>query len=184
MPKKILIVDDRPLRRQSLLKEEWGCIDSLCNVTIMTSLPPKDNVESYDIIAIHRSYVMSHECYDYMHNMIRKDGKYVIFFSGGNNQYVLEESGRLLTLPVTDFYSQNLYPFCEELSREDDIRLMKLIYGIERWKLPILLKIRDLIWQDPEKENDDYQEEIEVLQSMLGLSELTNVDKEIRDLIE
>lgn len=184
MSKKILIVDDRPLRRQNLLNDVWNNISSLDNVKHMTCMPSEDEVESFDIIAIHRSYVMSHEYYDYLTRLVKTKDKYVILFSGGISQYLLEESGKLLTLPVTDFYSENLYLFCSELDVSDDIRLMKLVFGTERWKLPILMKMRELMWLDPEEENDDFQEQISELQQESGVTDLSSIDNLISTLIQ
>lgn len=184
MSKKILIVDDRPLRRQNLLKEEWNNISSLDNVEQMTCMPSEDEVESFDIVAVHRSYVMSHDYYDYLIKLVKTKDKYVILFSGGISQYLLEESGKLLTLPVVDFYSEDLYQFCSELTESDDVKLMKLVFGTERWKLPILMKIRELTWLDPEGDDDDSQDKISELQQESGVTDLSSIDDLISSLIQ
>lgn len=183
MSKIILIVDDRPFRRQNLLNEVWNNISSLDNVEHMTFMPSEEVVESFDIIAIHRSYVMSHEYYDYLTNLVKRHDKYIILFSGGISQYQLEESGRFLTLPVTDFYTNDLYLFCSELLVSDDVKLMKLIFGTERWKLPILMKMRELMWLDPEAENDDFQDQISELQQEAGVTDLSCIDNLISTLM-
>jgi hypothetical protein len=105
-------------------------------------------------------------------------------YSGGISQYQLEESGKFLTLPVTDFYTNDLYLFCSDLLVSDDVKLMKLIFGIEKWKLPILMKIRELMWLDPEEENDDFQDQISELQIEAGVTDLTCIDNLISTLMQ
>ena len=98
MSKKILIVDDRPFRRQNLLNEVWNNISSLDNVEHMTCMPSEEVVESFDIIAIHRSYVMSNEYYDYLTNLVKRHDKYIVLFSWKRPVCVTPEAQVPLTL--------------------------------------------------------------------------------------
>ena len=86
-------------------------------------------------------------------------------------------------MPAVSFYSHKLIPFCNYLDGLEDsqIQLLALIYGIEHCRLPMLLQLRQLLWQFPEGQRRYADRlKIESLKSPLGIADEDVLDEEIR----
>lgn len=152
MGKRIIIIDNRQSRAQNWMKERW---DTLCNLhpnlTCVDSITDCDDLSSYDVIAVHGSYVTEHNYGERFHNL-EKD-KYVVYFSGGFSIVRLENE-HLLKIPAIQFYSSHLIPFCSyvlNLADDEEVNLSMLVYGVEHWRIPQLIKLRDLVWRFPDE---------------------------------
>lgn len=183
MPHKIVIIDDRPNRPLLHLSEEsFQTLKELPNVQFVTSKEEVD-CSQFDVIAIHRSYVVSANLGDEFDNLIKNNSKYVVFFSGGVSQQTITDKGHKAILGSEVFYSPNLLPFCEDLDSDEDVQLYKLLYGIDSWRLPIMLRLRQLYWLDPDEDDTDIDDEKEEIQESLGIDTVDELEKEIKKLI-
>ena len=180
MGKKIIIVDNRQDRARGLLSEEW---DHLHQLSDYVDKVEDVDLTNYDVIAIHGSYIIEKS----LENLIRdllKD-KYIVEFSGGITQVNLIEGGHLLKMPAIKFYSTNLIPFCKYLNdvANESIDLSMLVYGVDHWRFPQLLSLRDLLWQYPEEDHRPRRVENRINQLISSLSitdtERSNLDSEI-----
>ncbi len=183
MPHKIVIIDDRPNRPLlHLSAESFRTLKALPNVQFVTS---KEKVDcgQFDVIAIHRSYVVSANLGDEFDNLIKNNSKYVIFFSGGVSQQTITDKGHKAILGSEIFYSPHLLSFCKDLDSDEDVQLYKLLYGIDTWRLPIMLRLRQLYWLDPDKDDTDIDDEKEEIQESLGIDTADELEKEINKLI-
>ena len=139
MSHRIIIIDDRPNRPALHLPDQViGELKSLPNVQFATSINEVD-LDQFDIVAIHRSYVVSANLSEELDKLVKSSSKYLILFSGGVSQQTVSDSGHKAIIGSEVFYSSHLLPFCKDLSSDEDIQLYKLLYGIDSWKLPILL---------------------------------------------
>lgn len=184
MPHRIVIIDDRPNRPFLHLPEDTiKRIKSLPNVNFATSIKDVD-YDQYDVIAIHRSYAIRANLDNELDNQI-KNKKYLILFSGGVSQPTISNKGHKATLGSEVFYSSHLLPFCEDISSsEEDIQLFKLLYGVDTWKLPILLRLRQLYWLDPNEEDIDIDDEKENLEDTLRIYSIEVLESEITKLVK
>lgn len=184
MPKRIVIIDDRPNRPYLHLSEdEIKQLYSLPNVHISSGIESVD-IEQFDIVAIHRSYVVSANLFNKLDSVGNNNAKYLILFSGGVSQPTVTDKGHKATMGSEVFYSEHLLPFCKELSESDDVQLYKLIYGIEIWKLPILMRLRYLIWLDPNEDSLDIDDEKEEIEDALNISAIDDVNNTIKLLVK
>lgn len=184
MPKRILIIDDRPTRPTlhlpAVVIEQ---LKQLPNVSLVSSIDESD-YEAFDILAIHRSYVISAKLSDRIDAFLQNNSKYLILFSGGISQSIVSEKGRKAILGSESFYSSHLLPFCQELSECEDVQLYKLLYGVESWKLPLLLRLRHLCWIDPDNSDIDIEDEKDEIEDVLQMHSIDEVDKAIKQSIE
>lgn len=183
MPHRIIIIDDRVERPAIHLDEgTLAAIRSLENVEISSAFP-EDGLDAYDVVAVHRSLAITIGKADMLYDLAGRGDKYVVLFSGGVGQSQVDYGEHLAVLGAETFYSKNLLPFCRDLMSAEEVHLYKLIYGTERWRLPLLLQLRQLSWKDPEGKDFDVQEEIEEIRCALGLAEGTDTEEEISKLI-
>ena len=126
MPKRILIVDDRPKRPSLHLSVEE--LDNLRSLATMSETLDVEDLEQYDLIAIHRSYVINKCLGDQLDNLIKTNGIFVILFSGGIGQPTVSSKGHMAIIGSDLFYSKNLIDFCKDLSGADSIQLYKLVF--------------------------------------------------------
>ena len=154
MSKSVLIIDDRPMRPYLHLTEDIVYkLQQLPNVNCRTSAEGV-NFEEYDVIAIHKSYATSNNLVNTLDKTISNGSKYIVYFSGGISQQAITRGGHQAIIGSDVFYSKHLFPFCEQLINDEDIQLFKLIYGLEQWRLPILMRLRQLNWMNPDGEYD------------------------------
>ena len=107
----------------------------------------------------------------------------MIVFSGAESQVVLLNNGHLLKMPAVSFYSHKLIPFCDYLDsiEEPQIQLLALIYGKEHCRLPMLIQLRQLLWQFPEGQRR-YADRLKIdsLKSTLGITDVNVLGEEIK----
>ena len=181
MQRRILIVDDRPKRPSlHLCTEELEDLRSL--VTMSETLEVED-LEQFELIAIHRSYVINKGLSDRLDNLIRTKGLYVILFSGGIGQPIISYKGHIAILGSDLFYSKNLIDFCKDLSVADSIQLYKLVYGVNKWQLPSLARLRQLIWMDPTGADFYYLQERRSIMNSLSLNSTDEIPEAINRLV-
>ena len=184
MPHRIVIIDDRPNRPYLHLPEDTiGKLKNLPNVHFANSKNDVD-CDQFDVIAIHRSYVISANLCEELDNLIKNTSKYLILFSGGVSQQTVSNRGHKAILGSEVFYSSHLLPFCEDLSSEKEIQLYKLLYGIDTWKLPILMRLRQLYWLDPDEEDTDIDDEKEEIEEALGIDSIEALEADITQLVK
>ena len=183
MPHKIVIIDDRPNRPLlHLSAETFQNLKDLPNVQFVTKKEEVDYTQ-FDVIAIHRSYVVSANLGDELDNLIKNDSKYVVLFSGGVSQQTITDRGHRAILGSEVFYSSHLLPFCRDLASDEDVQLYKLLYGIDTWRLPIMLRLRQLYWLDPDEDNTDIDDEKDEIQETIGIDSARELEIEIKKLI-
>lgn len=179
---RFLIIDNRQQRAQSLMGGQWDNLTALPNVTMYDAIPEQQVIEGFDVIGIHGSLIKEKDKNDLLNQLVAK--KFVIVFSGAESQVVLLNNGHLLKMPAVSFYSHKLIPFCNYLDSLEDpqIQLLSLIYGIEHCRLPMLLQLRQLLWQFPEGQ-PRYTDrlKIESLKSTLGITDVSVLGEEIRN---
>lgn len=171
--KKILIVDDRPMRQENQLgKDLFDKLCSLDNITRDTMLDV-NKIKSYDIVAIHYSLLDNSGQIKEIRDILSKSGKCLILFSGGNSSNRIINGGKEALVSAGLFYSKKIIDFFE-LLMSDDIEnhfLERMLYG-KNWKIAFLERYAQLLWvngatmekwPDTEKLNDD---EIQVLNEL------------------
>ncbi len=181
MPKRILIVDDRPKRPSLHLSA--GELDTLRSLVTMSESLDGEDLERYDLLAIHRSYVINKGFGDQLDNLIKKKGLYVILFSGGVGQPTILNNGHMAIIGSDLFYSKNLIAFCEDLMVSDSIQLYKLVYGVDKWQLPLFARLRQLLWIDPEGSDFDYSQERRSIMNSLQLTSTEDITAAINRLV-
>lgn len=180
MGNRVLIVDNRQIRAQRWMADQWDVLKALPNVLIKESVPEEQFILSFDVVAIHGSLIGQAHLETLLAQLVKE--KHVILFSGDYNQMVLSNEGHLLKVPAIDFYSQNLIPFCEYMERSDaqSIQLLALVYGVSHCRLPIMLQLRQLLWQFSEgKLQHNQKRKIEELKSALSLKDDADLGDEI-----
>lgn len=180
MGNSILIIDNRQLRAQRLMGDRWADLEALPNVHLEESVPEESVISSFDVIAIHGSLISENHLEARLATLVKE--KHVIIFSGAVSQMILSNEGRLLKVPAVGFYSQNLIPFCKYLDDpgEQQVQLLALVYGVDHCRLPILLQLRQLLWQYPEGERPYVQRRrIDELKKSLSLTDESVLEDEI-----
>ena len=178
---RFLIIDNRQERAKSLIGDQWDALLTLPNVTVLDGIPEQQVIEEFDVIGIHGSLIKEKDKNDLLNQLVTE--KYVIVFSGAESQVVLLNKGHLLKMPAVSFYSNKLIPFCNYLDSIGDsqVQLLALIYSIEHCRLPMLLQLRQLLWQFPENHRRYAErQKIESLKSTLGITDVGVLDEEIR----
>lgn len=183
MSHKILIIDDRPKRRDIHLSEDIiQELEALPNVHFSQDAYEYDD-EQYDVIAIHTSIVKQNSLYKEMDKLVEK-GKYLILFSGGEDQQTIVASGHKAVLSAQVFYSQNLLHFCKSMMEDkQEVQLFELLYG-KSWQLPVLIKLRRLHWMDPLGELD--YDDLSDIEKVLGIDSEPDeiINNKISELIK
>lgn len=169
---KTIIIDDRKERKHQFwddnVKKEQAI--RLCQkgvLDIREGLGTFDELEGFLVIAVHESLLKETDRLKEVVDYAKGLNKLLILFSGGVTHNGIYDSGKLMKINAADFYNKVLL-FVEENQNKNDIQLplFHFLYGAN-WRLPLLLRYRDLIWNygstidDPE-ENPDYQIEEEI----------------------
>lgn len=179
--RRILIVEDRTQRMVQMFgQENLSALGKLDSVRLAEFLP--DDYVDYDVIAIHRSYLDRNKLNSALFRFIDDKAKRLIVFSGGNSRQEMFKEGRILILTAREFYSDKLIPFLKDISQDgSELSLAKLLYGDE-WKLPTLVKIRNLEWQiEDGKEIYGKLHTLKDLRKSLSLDGGADVNKMIMD---
>ena len=77
MAKHILIIDNRQARAKRLIKEQWDEIKKCSNVKVSDSLSNIEDFTSFNVIAVHRSYIQSIDIFNSLRPLFKE--KYFIF---------------------------------------------------------------------------------------------------------
>lgn len=145
--KKVLIVDDRTKRQETYLGEKViSEIRHLSYVDIKSSIKSVHDCDNYDLIIIHRSFILENEMSIKSFTDFSNDKKcFIVLFSGGVDYNIL------LTERVAEIDSSTLYngpkllDFLKNI-QDNDIELFRLIYG-ENWEYPVLSEAKYLLWK-------------------------------------
>lgn len=155
--RKIIIIDDRPLRQTSLLGEENVVkLNSMEAVVNSRFLPESlSEWDEFDIIAVHRSLLQEKSMYSETLEYVEQMKKYLIIFSGGTSHTSLIND-HILELKAVDLYNYDrLSAFILNVSTTSDkIELLELLYG-QKWILSYLIKYQHYCWQYPESGRND-----------------------------
>lgn len=192
--KKILIIDDRPLRQENQLgKELYDILCSLKNVTRDTKLD-MSAITSYDIIAIHYSLLDNNGQIKEIRDTLSKNGKCLILFSGGNPTNRIINSGKEALVSASLFYSKSTIDFFE-LLMSDNIEnhlLEKMLYG-KNWKVAFLERYAQLLWVNgatmekwPETEEmtDDEIQALTELEKEFGHMSFKEINEDINRILK
>lgn len=145
--KKILIVDDRPMRQENQLgKDLFDKLCSLDNITRNIKLDVNE-ILSYDIVAIHYSLLDKNGQVKEIRNVLSKSGKCLILFSGGNPTNRITNNGKEASVSASLFYSKKTIEFFEMLLADniESHLLERMLYG-KNWKVAFLERYSQLLW--------------------------------------
>ncbi len=184
---KTIIIDDRKERKHQFwddVKKEQAsglCQKGVLDIRETITIGIFDELEGFPLIAIHESLLKEKDRLSDVINYAKVREKLLILFSGGITHNGIYDSGRLMRINAEDFYNKVL-PFVEENQNNDKIQLplLQFLYGAN-WRLPLLLRYRDLIWNyesaldDPE-ENPDYQTEEEIRAILLPGNDVISLE--------
>ena len=192
--KKILIVDDRPMRQENQLgKDLYSRLCSLDNVTKNNKLDI-NNITSYDIVAIHYSLLANNGQIKEVRDILSRSGKCLILFSGGNPTNRITNDGREAWVSASLFYSEKTIDFFE-LLKSDDINchlLEKMLYG-KNWKVAFLVRYSQLLWvngttmeewPDTEDLDDDEFQLLHELEKEFGHMNFKQINEEINKILK
>jgi len=180
---KIAIIEDRIGRLEQFTKstnfdlkksKPVSIITGLEFDTLINSLRSNDTsmLDPYECIVSHRS-ALSNEARDILKDYCRKNKKPLVFFSGGITSSVLkDEEFPFLHINSKEFYSENLKLFIEVCEEHSIVNLLLLQFG-KKWKLSLLLNLRNIIAVAMNKEimkmNNIEIEDIELIKRVRDL---------------
>ena len=192
--KKILIVDDRPMRQENQLgKDLFDKLCSLDNITRDTMLDV-NKITSYDIVAIHYSLLDNSGQIKEIRDVLSKSGKCLILFSGGNPTNRIINGGKEALVSASLFYSKKTIDFFE-LLMSDDIEnhfLERMLYG-KNWKIAFLERYAQLLWvngasmekwPDTEELNDDEIQDLKELEKEFGHKSFKEINEDINRILK
>ncbi len=192
--KKILIVDDRPMRQENQLgKDLFDKLCSLDNITRDTMLDV-NKITSYDIVAIHYSLLDNSGQIKEIRDVLSKSGKCLILFSGGNPTNRIINGGKEALVSASLFYSKKTIDFFE-LLMSDDIEnhfLERMLYG-KNWKIAFLERYAQLLWvngatmekwPDTEELNDDEIQTLDELEKEFGHKSFKEINEDINRILK
>lgn len=194
--RKVIIIDDRQKRKELHLSEaalsELNRLVNTGMLSIETEINPNFSLDtmlySFDIIAIHRSYLANNNLFNSISEYTKTKKKHLIVFSGGISQNIILNKGHQLNINSADFYVSKLPLFIEQFCMEDDMQspLLQYLYG-KSWRLTLLLQYRHLLWiyKDIDDIDDDIDESLaEELQNILWDGDSSITFEEVRSEIE
>ena len=104
-----------------------------------------DEFIQYDILFIHKSKI-SREGHKNLDQFCRKNGKSIVYFSGGlTGITVINDGYPCLSLNSSIFYSSRLIDFLEK-NQKIKPNILEVAYG-QKWQLSNLLKLKNLLHQ-------------------------------------
>lgn len=192
--KKILIVDDRPMRQENQLgKDLFEKLCSLDNITRDTKVDV-NGITQYDIVAIHYSLLDNNGLIKEVRDILSRSGKCLILFSGGNPTNRIINKGKEALVSASLFYSKRTIDFFE-LLMTDDIEhhlLEKMLYG-KNWKIAFLERYAQLLWvngasmekwPDTEELNDDEIQDLKELEKEFGHKSFREINEDINRILK
>lgn len=192
--KKILIVDDRPMRQKNQLgKDLFDKICSLDNITRDFMLDV-NKITSYDIVAIHYSLLDNSGQIKEIRDVLSKRGKCLILFSGGNPTNRIINGGREALVSSSLFYSKKTIDFFEQLQSVEINKhlLEKMLYG-KNWKVAFLERYAQLLWvngatmdkwPDMEDLTDDEIQILNELEIEFGHKSFKEINEDINRILK
>lgn len=169
--RKSIIIDDRSERKKLHLSDDAvSQLEQLVDKELLTLSDGEgfesvtSRLDSYDLIAIHRTFLTNANIFNELIDYIKNKGKSVIIFSGGITQNTILLNGRQLNINSSDFYTERLAPFIEAFGNGQDLTnpLLSFLYG-ETWRLTLLLQYRYLLWEYGNLEEiDEYGDDLDI----------------------
>lgn len=190
--KKILIVDDRPLRQENQLGKDL--FDKLCSLENVTQTAELDinGLAIYDIVAIHSSLLANSGQIKDVRNILSKNEKCLILFSGGNPTNRITNGGKEVLVNSSIFYSKNTIDFFE-LLQSDTVEthlLEKMLYG-KNWEVAFLERYSQLLWVNggnlnkwPTNIDEGDTEELNELEKEFGHKNLEEINIDINRILK
>jgi len=192
--KKILIVDDRPMRQQNQLGKDL--FDKLCSLDNITRdfMLDVNKITSYDIVAIHYSLLDNSGQIKEIRDVLSKRGKCLILFSGGNPTNRIINGGREALVSSSLFYSKKTIDFFEQLQSVEINKhlLEKMLYG-KNWKVAFLERYAQLLWvngatmdkwPDMEDLTDDEIQVLNELEIEFGHKSFKEINEDINRILK
>ena len=192
--KKILIVDDRPMRQENQLgKDLFEKLCSLDNITRDIKIDV-NILTSYDIVAIHYSLLDNSGQIKEIRDVLSKRGKCLILFSGGNPTNRIINGGREALVSSSLFYSKKTIDFFELLQSVEINKhlLEKMLYGKD-WKVAFLERYAQLLWvngatmdkwPDMEDLTDDEIQALNELEIEFGHKSFKEINEDINRILK
>ena len=192
--KKILIVDDRPMRQKNQLGKDL--FDKLCSLDNITRdfMLDVNKITSYDIVAIHYSLLDNSGQIKEIRDVLSKRGKCLILFSGGNPTNRIINGGREALVSSSLFYSKKTIDFFEQLQSVEINKhlLEKMLYG-KNWKVAFLERYAQLLWvnggtmdkwPDMEDLTDDEIQALNELEIEFGHKSFKEINEDINRILK
>lgn len=192
--KKILIVDDRPMRQENQLGKDL--FEKLCSLdNIARDIKIDVNIiTSYDIVAIHYSLLDNSGQIKEIRDVLSKRGKCLILFSGGNPTNRIINGGREALVSSSLFYSKKTIDFFEQLQSVEINKhlLEKMLYG-KNWKVAFLERYAQLLWvnggtmvkwPDMEDLTDDEIQALNELEIEFGHKSFKEINEDINRILK
>ncbi len=192
--KKILIVDDRPMRQENQLGKDL--FEKLCSLdNIARDIKIDVNIiTSYDIVAIHYSLLDNSGQIKKIRDVLSKRGKCLILFSGGNPTNRIINGGREALVSSSLFYSKKTIDFFEQLQSVEINKhlLEKMLYG-KNWKVAFLERYAQLLWvngatmdkwPDMEDLTDDEIQALNELEIEFGHKSFKEINEDINRILK
>jgi len=192
--KKILIVDDRPMRQKNQLGKDL--FDKLCSLDNITRdfMLDVNKITSYDIVAIHYSLLDNSGQIKEIRDVLSKRGKCLILFSGGNPTNRIINGGREALVSSSLFYSKKTIDFFEQLQSVEINKhlLEKMLYG-KNWKVAFLERYAQLLWvngaamdkwPDMEDLTDDEIQVLNELEIEFGHKSFKEINEDINRILK
>jgi hypothetical protein len=192
--KKILIVDDRPMRQENQLGKDL--FEKLCSLdNIARDIKIDVNIiTSYDIVAIHYSLLDNSGQIKEIRDVLSKRGKCLILFSGGNPTNRIINGGREALVSSSLFYSKKTIDFFEQLQSVEINKhlLEKMLYG-KNWKVAFLERYAQLLWvngatmdkwPDMEDLTDDEIQVLNELEIEFGHKSFKEINEDINRILK
>ena len=192
--KKIVIVDDRPMRQENQLgKDLFEKLCSLDNITRDTKVDV-NGITQYDIVAIHYSLLDNSGQIKEIRDVLSKRGKCSILFSGGNPTNRIINGGREALVSSSLFYSKKTIDFFEQLQSVEINKhlLEKMLYG-KNWKVAFLERYAQLLWvngatmdkwPDMEDLTDDEIQVLNELEIEFGHKSFKEINEDINRILK
>lgn len=151
---KIILIEDRIIRKELFLERseidlsQYGFLKEI-SAQELKQLKHDINfgkdlsfLSEFDLIITHKSAFSLNQ-----QDVLSSMGKSIVYFSGGISQsFYLEYPFPCLHINSSDFYSENLIVFLNNIKDNGQIEMLILQFGI-KWKLNLLLSTRDKIKQ-------------------------------------
>ncbi len=163
--RKVLILDDRVERKKAHMSEDairvlFDCVKqgflTIINGEELENDSLLNFLANYDLIAIHRSWLVSQKMIQEVVEYVKKEHKHLILFSGGISQSLLMNNYTYASVNSAVFYTNRLPFFVEKFAtKEIDQPLLEFLYG-GAWLIPIYMKYRQLIWRGVDESDDEF----------------------------